>query len=317
MRTYSKVAVAVAAVIGTGSAFAATNPAFTLSLNIAGSSAMRDATIAEFQNVLCGSNFAGPFVSAQGTPTASGGENPDFRALTCTLGANAGSALNGTVVAVYYRSEGGSIFGLLGNPFLTTSVSSLPNGVLVNRLNIGTASSTQPANFNVFETVPQLLADTQTGAVVQDNVDLGVSDVEPTALIGENSGSEYTFFHTQSGLAFPTPAILQNLPNFGAVVGEVYAPIVSNTAGGGTAGFASATGFSASGLTSQEIATISVVVRPIGALSPPPRLWAALAPSPSAVATPVRALRRSPRRISWARTVALAVFRSRPRPRRA
>jgi len=41
---------------------------------------------------------------------------------------------------------------------------------------------------------------------------------------------------------------------FGAVVGEVYSPIVSNT--GGTSGYANASGFSTGTLTSQELATI-------------------------------------------------------------
>ncbi len=245
MRNFSKVAAAVAAVLGAGSALAATNPNFTLSLNIAGSSAMRDGVIAEFQNRLCGSNFAGPFVSAQGTPTASGGENPDFRALTCTLGANAGSSLNGTTVAVYYRSEGGSVFGIFGNPSLNGGTP-----LQINRLNIGAAGGAQPADFNVFETVPQLVSDTQTGAVVKDVVHLGVSDVEPAALTGENYGSEYTFIP----FGAPSKTTLTAIPNFGPVIGEVYAPIVSNT--GGTAGFASTTGFSTGSLTSQELASI-------------------------------------------------------------
>src|ERR1700722_6884802 len=128
MRTYSKVAVAVAAVLGAGSALAATNPNYTLSLNIAGSSAMRDAVLNEFQTVLCSSGtVAGPFVSAKEAP---GVESPDFRALTCTLAQP--SSLAGTVVAVYYRSEGGSVFGIFGNPFLNGGTA-LP----INRLNIG------------------------------------------------------------------------------------------------------------------------------------------------------------------------------------
>jgi ABC-type phosphate transport system substrate-binding protein len=237
-----KVAVAVAAALGAGSAFAANNPNYTLSLNIAGSSAMRDAVIAEFTNVLCTSGtVAGPFVSGQGNLA---GENPDFRALTCTL--NSASGLNGTVVAVYYRSEGGSVFGIFGNPFLNSGTA-LP----INRLNIGPAGGAQPADFNVFETVATLESDSQTGAVIKDTVDLGVSDVEPQALIGENYGSEYTFIP----FAQPSKTTLQSVPNFGAVVGEVYAPIVSNT--GGTSGFANATnGLGTKGLTSQEIATI-------------------------------------------------------------
>jgi PBP superfamily domain len=183
-------------------------------------------------------------VSAQGTPTASGGENPDFRALTCTLNAVTGVPAN-TVVAMYYRSEGGSVFGIFGNPSLNSGTP-LP----INRLNIGPAGGAQPASFNVFETVAQLQADTQTGAVIKDTVDLGVSDVEPAALTGENYGSEYSFIP----FGAPSKATLQAVPTFGAVVGEVYAPVVSNT--GGTAGFLNASGFSTLSLTSQELATI-------------------------------------------------------------
>jgi PBP superfamily domain len=243
MRNYTKVALAVAAALGTGSVLAATNPNYTLSVNIAGSSAMRDATIAEFTNVLCQSGtVAGPFVSSQGTPAP--GENPDFRALTCTLQNNLGVGTN-TVVAMYYRSEGGSVFGIFGNPSLNSGTP-LP----INRLNIGPAGGAQPASFAVFETVAQLQADTQTGAVIKDTVDLGVSDVEPQALIGENYGSEYTFIP----FGAPSKTTLEAVPNFGAVVGEVYAPIVSNT--GGSAGFANSSGSSTLSLTSQEIATI-------------------------------------------------------------
>jgi ABC-type phosphate transport system substrate-binding protein len=245
MRNSTKVAVAVAAALSAGSALAATNPNYTVSVNIAGSSAMRDAVIAEFTNVLCQSGtVAGPFVSTQGVPTASGGENPDFRALTCTLQNTLGVGTN-TIVAMYYRSEGGSVFGIFGNPSLNNGTA-LP----INRLNIGPAGGTQPADFNVFETVAQLQADTQTGSVIKDTVDLGVSDVEPAALIGENYGTEYSFIP----FAAPSKTTLAAVPTFGAVVGEVYAPIVSNT--GGTIGFSSTTGFSTSGLTSQELATI-------------------------------------------------------------
>jgi hypothetical protein len=251
MRTSSKVAAAVAAVLGAGSAVAANNPAYTLSLNVAGSSAMRDAVINEFQNVLCSAGtVAGPFVSTKEAP---GVESPDFRALTCTLASPA--ALAGTVVAVYYRSEGGSVFGIFGNPSLNGGAA-LP----INRLNIGPASGAQPASFGIQESVAQLEADTQVsneGAIVKDTVDLGVSDVEPQALIGENYGSEYA----KSAGGFipfgtPTKATLQAVPNFGAVIGEVYAPIVSNT--GGTAGFVDASGITTTkkGLTSQELATI-------------------------------------------------------------
>jgi hypothetical protein len=249
--TYSKVAVAVAAALGAGSALAATNPNYTLSLNVAGSSAMRDAVINEFTTVLCQSGtVAGPFVSAKEAP---GTESPDFRALTCTLAAP--TSLAGTVVAVYYRSEGGSVFGIFGNPFLNGGTA-LP----INRLNIGAPSGTQPTAFGIQENVAQLESDTQIsneGAIIKDTVDLGVSDVEPQALVGENYGSEYAA--SAGGFipyATPSKATLQAVPNFGAVIGEVYAPIVSNS--GGTAGFTDASGITTTkkGLTSQELATI-------------------------------------------------------------
>jgi hypothetical protein len=252
--TYSKVAVAVAAALGAGSALAATNPNYTLSLNVAGSSAMRDAVINEFSNVLCQSGtVAGPFVSAKEAP---GTESPDFRALTCTLAAP--SSLAGTVVAVYYRSEGGSVFGIFGNPFLNGGTA-LP----INRLNIGAPSGTQPTAFGIQENVAQLVSDTQIsneGAIIKDTVDLGVSDVEPQALIGENYGSEYATTATPAGFipyATPSKATLQAIPKFGTVIGEVYAPIISNAAGG-TAGFKDASGITTTnkGLTSQELASI-------------------------------------------------------------
>jgi ABC-type phosphate transport system substrate-binding protein len=103
----------------------------------------------------------------------------------------------------------------------------------------------------VFETVASLEGDNQTGsALVKDVVDLGISDVEPTAFIGTNYGSEYTFIP----YAAPTKAKLQTISAYGAIVGEVYAPIVSNA--GATSGYANSSGFGTAGLTSQELATI-------------------------------------------------------------
>jgi hypothetical protein len=243
MRTYSKIATAVAVALGSSSAFAA-GATWTVSLDIAGSSAMRDAVTTELQAKLCNSDFT-LYTSTQGTTGGSGtslGENPDFKAVTCTL--NAASGLSGTGAIVYYRSEGGSIFGVFGNAALNGGTS-----VQINRLNIGTSGAVNASPYTVFETVAQMTSDTQTGAVTKDVVQLGVSDVEPGAFNGENYGSEYSFIP----YAQPTVSTLQGLPS-APMVGQVFAPITSNS--GGSSVFTNASGIGTTGLTSTELAAI-------------------------------------------------------------
>jgi PBP superfamily domain len=247
MRSFSKVATAVAVALGSGSALAA-NPTWTQSLVIAGSSALRDAVANELQNVLCAAGTYSAFVSVAGA----GGsfDTPDFRAYTCTLNGGLAAPLGGTSVIVYYRSEGGSIFGVFGNAALNHSVS-----LQVNRLNIGPSGGTECTDSGAIAlgisqpTAANVEADNQNvtnaSCAVKDTVALGFSDVEPAAFVGANYGSEYTF------ITYP----LLNGLDKGTMIGEAYAAIVSNQAGG-TAVFTNASGFSANGLTTQELATI-------------------------------------------------------------
>ena len=259
MRNYSKIAAAVAVALGSGGAFAA-NPTWTESLNIAGSSALRDAVSNELSTVLCTAGTFTAFTAAKGT----GGsfDSPDFRAFTCTLKAALGAPLGGVQVIVYYRSEGGSIFGVFGNSaFNSPGPGGVGGSLQINRLNIGPSGGAACQDnggggivLGVSQpTAATVTADTQNttngSCVVKDTVQLGFSDVEPAAFVGTNYGSEYTFIN----YAQPTVTQLNGLSK-GTMIGQAFGAIVSNT--GGTAGFASGTGFSAAGLTSQELATI-------------------------------------------------------------
>jgi hypothetical protein len=252
MRNYSKIAAAVAVALGSGSALAA-NPTWTQSLVVAGSSALRDAVANEMQNVLCTAGTYTAWVSVAGA----GGsfDTPDFRAYTCTLAAGLGAPLANTAVIVYYRSEGGSIMGVFGNAALNGGTS-----LQINRLNIGPSGGaectdsgsialgiSQPTNATVTGDTQNT---TNASCVTKDTVQLGFSDVEPTAFVGENYGSEYTFITYKQ----PTVTALNNLDK-GRMIGQAWTAIVSNN-GGGTSVFKNATGFSANGLTNQELATI-------------------------------------------------------------
>jgi hypothetical protein len=250
MTNYSKVAVAVAVALGSGSAFAA-NPTWTQSLNIAGSSALRDAVANELQNVLCQAGTFTQFASAVGV----GGsfDTPDFRAYTCTLSAGLAAPLGNTSVIVYYRSEGGSIFGVFGNSVLNSG-----NSLQINRLNIGPSGGAECTDGTVVLGVSQPAAAnveadnqnvTNNSCVTKDTVQLGFSDVEPAAFVGSNYGSEYTF------ITYPQPTVTKlNSLDKAPMIGQVFGAIVSNA--GGTSVFSNASGFSANGLTSQELATI-------------------------------------------------------------
>jgi ABC-type phosphate transport system substrate-binding protein len=257
MRNYSKIAAAVAVALGSGSVLAA-NPTWTDTLNIAGSSALRDAVSNELSTVLCTAGTFTAFTAAKGA----GGsfDSPDFRAFTCTLKAALPAPLGGTAVIVYYRSEGGSIFGVFGNSaFNSPGPGGVGGSLQINRLNIGPSGGTECADSGAVvlgvtqPTAANVEADNQqtlnSSCVVKDTVQLGFSDVEPAAFVGTNYGSEYTFIN------YPQPTVTQlNSLSKGTMIGQAFGAIVSNA--GGTSGFANASGFSTAGLTSQELATI-------------------------------------------------------------
>ncbi len=170
-----KIAVAVAASLAGGSAVAY-NPisggAPFVSSVVAGSSALRNGFANEMKNDFCaGAADYNTFISS----------SSDFRAFSCTLTSTSlvPSQLRNKTAVVYYRSEGGSFVGA-GTVSGETPV--------VKRLLIN-ASCTNGGAGNAY-TCPVsgycFTTDSGTGNLVNDTVELGVTDEEPTIFSGEN-----------------------------------------------------------------------------------------------------------------------------------
>lgn len=186
MRNF-KLFAAVAAVCAGGSAYALPPTAtYDISLVVAGASAQRD-TFRQEMTSICNTATLNNY-QASGTPAA------DFRAYSCTLNTTGlPASIAGRNVIVYYRSEGGSVYG----------VGSLAMNRQVKRLVVnGTCTTaTQPAFGNCTVGNYNLATDTGTGNIVDSLVDLGVSDVEPRRFVGENWPTQSVF-----GVAAPTAA---------------------------------------------------------------------------------------------------------------
>lgn len=183
-----KIAAAISAALCSAGVANALTPAEIVALPagnrlvVAGASAARDTFQTEFLN-LCASNQH----LYRAFPTA----DRDFRAYSCRLGTASVIPVNlrNQDVVVYYRSEGGSVWG----------PGAIAKGITIQRLDVTTtgctgASGTGPAllsppSFNDCNNVTYggLVSDTSTGShLVKDNVDLGVSDEEPAMYRGEN-----------------------------------------------------------------------------------------------------------------------------------
>lgn len=173
MRNF-KIAAAIAAVSAAGSAYALPPTAtYDVSLVVAGASAQRNTFQQEF-SAIC---QAATLNLYQASPTT----NQDFRAYSCTLNTTTDvpASLRGRNAIVYYRSEGGSVYG----------VGPLAKNSQVKRLLVNNACTTAvaPAFGNCTVTGYNLATDGFTsGNLVNSLVDLGVSDVEPTRFVGEN-----------------------------------------------------------------------------------------------------------------------------------
>jgi hypothetical protein len=155
----------------------------TVSLVIAGSSAAESGVAAAIEANVCGG--VGNTLVAQ-----SKGGSGNFFAFSCfTSTAIAGSPgiPANTLTTVYYRTEGGSVVGAL--PVVSQKK--------IQRLNLAdTTDCLQSGNTvtcSVFGTTSTSgIADTWTGAVIQDTVQLGVTDVEPAQLTNLDFPSNYS-----------------------------------------------------------------------------------------------------------------------------
>jgi PBP superfamily domain len=175
-----KISAAVGAAMMMSSGAFALNQADTaaapVQLVVAGASAARDTFQAEFRSncVLTPTNT---FNTYRAFPV----ENQDFRAYSCTLASTAAvpAALRGVNATVYYRSEGGSVWG----------PGSIAKAIPIKRLVVdGTCAlgvDTTPGNCAVAGY--NIATDGFTsGHLVNALVDLGVADEEPAMYRGEN-----------------------------------------------------------------------------------------------------------------------------------
>jgi ABC-type phosphate transport system substrate-binding protein len=170
-----KICAAVSAAMMASSGAFALNQADTaaapIQLIIAGSSAARDTFQAEF-SANC---QAGTVNLYRALPTS----NQDFRAYSCTLlnAAPVPVAIRNTNATVYYRSEGGSVWG----------PGSIAKAQAIKRLFVdGGCTLAVSPSFGDCAATYSLATEVGTGHVTNALVDLGVSDEEPGMYRGEN-----------------------------------------------------------------------------------------------------------------------------------
>lgn len=247
-----KIAAAVSAALLSTGAFALT-PAEVVNvpagnrLVVAGASAARDTFASEFL-ALCASNahFYRAF------PTT----NADFRAYTCRLlgAAPVPVALRNQDVVVYYRSEGGSVWG----------PGAIAKGINIQRLDVtatgcsgtgGTGALVAAPAFNDCNSVSYggLVTDANNGAhLVRDNVDLGVADEEPAMYRGEN-WAVGLYLHTQAG----SFGVANAEPNEGTLEGTSTPQLLSSQIGFGQVfGVLVNSGLSINSISKQDVASI-------------------------------------------------------------
>ena len=203
MNRNSKIAAAVAAVLGVGAAGSALAAPPTLAqaqapfatYYISGSSAAKNAILGALENDFCGGSANALIFSSTG--------NTNFFAVACAPSSTTGvSNANSTnVFTVYYRDEGGSVVGALP----------LVSGSSINQLNLAGASCVGNACSVAVGGASGTngTTDTFTGVTKQLS-DLGVTDVEPGALVGDNYPTAYkTSVYGQA-----SPAQLSGLTEF-------------------------------------------------------------------------------------------------------
>jgi ABC-type phosphate transport system substrate-binding protein len=182
---YPMVTAAVVVAIGSTSAFAlppltGTNSASQpgAALVMAGSSAASPAVATGFENDVCGG-------SANTLIAASAGGSGNFLAFSCVSTVAVGSIPSGTTITVYYRTEGGSVVGALP----------LVSGKQIKRLDLTSSTCAQSGNTVTCSVTGTTsidgLTDNWQGAVTEDTVQLGVTDVEPSQLTAADYPSNY------------------------------------------------------------------------------------------------------------------------------
>lgn len=214
---YPLITASVAAALAAGTAYAgapslgaAAAPA--ASLVISGSSAAESSVASALGTDLCG--------GAANMLTVQSSGNKNFYAFSCVTAIAAGAVPANTLVTIYYRTEGGSVTGALP----------IVSGKQIKRLNLSDSSCVSTGANTATCTVSGVTAtngpnDSWTGAVVNDTVQLGVTDVEPGKLTGLNYPSNYS----TAVFGTATPAQLAGLNHVPAIQ-QVFG-IAVNTSG--------------------------------------------------------------------------------------
>lgn len=182
------VAAAIAAILGTAAgtgAEAAAPPtlaqaaAAPFQLYISGSSAASKAVLGALQVNLCG--------GAVNALSVAGSPNTNFGAVSCAPASGVAGANGTNFYTVYYRFEGGSVTGALP----------IANNDAVEQLDLTKSSFITCTGNTCTATVTGTSAangttDTFGGAVSPHAVQLGILDVEPAALVGNNYPTIYS-----------------------------------------------------------------------------------------------------------------------------
>jgi hypothetical protein len=215
---------AIAAVLGTvsvsGLAYANDVPptladaasSSAVSLYIAGSSAAKKGVLGALETNLCGGLANALVVSSVG--------NTNFGAVSCTPASGVAGADGNTYYTVYYRFEGGSVTGalpLVNNDLVQTLDLSLTSFITCTT---GSCSATVNGSSSTNGTT-----DSFTGAVSQKSVQLGIMDVEPSALATANN---YPTAYSTTAWGPQNQAGLLGLPAAG-LLDEVYGIFVNGS----------------------------------------------------------------------------------------
>jgi ABC-type phosphate transport system substrate-binding protein len=212
-----KIAAAVAAALGSGAALAAgptitdiNNTPDANTVYIAGSSAIKNALTNSILNNFCGG-------SSNATVVTSNGTNTNFLGVACTP--TGGAASHGGNYNVWIRFEGGSVTGIL--PVVNVKTVNQIDGptLSANPITVNGSSGTNGTGdtFSV----------SAGGSLSKHAVDLGIADVEPKALTGNNYPSDYS-------LTVWGPINNNGMFNAvatGTIIDEVYALYVNETGG--------------------------------------------------------------------------------------
>jgi hypothetical protein len=242
---YPMIAAAVTVALGAAGFADAAVPSLSqaaaapVQLVIAGSSAAESSVASAVETTVCG-GVANTLV------VQSKGGSGNFFAFSCNTAATISGITTGTLVTVYYRTEGGSVVGAL--PIVQNKKILRLN--LADTTNCATTGAATAACTVNGVTATAGTTDSWTGGLTQDFVQLGVTDVEPAQLTNADFPTNYS----SSVFGTATAAQLKALPT-SRIFDQVFGLAV-NTTGGGLPANSSTAGISGIHLSKEAAANI-------------------------------------------------------------